>query len=106
GVSRAGASIMSGMALGLTPRVATEFSFYLAIPTMLGAALKTIWKHRDELTTANAGIVIVGSATAFVVALFVVAGFLAYVKRYRFTPFAVYRVILGLAVTLGYVATR
>jgi undecaprenyl-diphosphatase len=105
GVSRAGASIMGGMALGLTPRVATEFSFYLAIPTMLGAALKTLWKYRHDLTPDVAAIVVVGSAAAFVVALVVVATFMGYVKRYRFTPFAIYRVVLGAAVLIGYFCT-
>ena len=98
GVSRAGASIMGGMALGLTPSVATEFSFYLAIPTMLGAAVKTLWKYRHDLTGDVATIVILASATAFVVALVVVATFMGYVRRYRFTPFAIYRVVLGIAV--------
>ena len=102
GVSRAGATIMGGMALGLTPRVATEFSFYLAIPTMLAAAVKTLWKYRHELGTASADLVIIGSAVAFVVALLVVAGFIGYVKRYRFTPFAIYRVVLGAAVLVWY----
>jgi undecaprenyl-diphosphatase len=106
GVSRAGASIMAGMALGLTPRVATEFSFYLAIPTMLGAAARTLWKYRHDLTPDVATIVIAGSATAFVVALVVVAAFMGYVRRYRFTPFAIYRVVLGAAVLIGYALTR
>ena len=101
GVSRAGASIMGGMALGLTPRVATEFSFYLAIPTMVAAAIKTLWKYRHDLTSDVMVVVVIGSAAAFVVALLVVAGFMNYVKRYRFTAFAIYRVALGLAV-LGY----
>ena len=102
GVSRAGATIMGGMTLGLTPRVATEFSFYLAIPTMLGAAAKTLLKHRDELNADNAAVVLVGTLVSFVVALLVVAGFMNYVKRYRFTPFAIYRVLLGAAVLLYY----
>ena len=106
GVSRAAASIMGGMALGLSPRVATEFSFYLAIPTMLGAATLTLWKHRHELDASTAGIVTIGSAVAFVVALVVVAAFINYVKRYRFTPFAIYRVLLGVAVVIGYFATK
>jgi undecaprenyl-diphosphatase len=93
GVSRAGATIMGGMALGLTPRVATQFSFYLAIPTMLGAALKTLGDH--SLTGADASVVAAGTAVSFVVALVVVAGFMEYVRRYRFTPFVVYRIVLG-----------
>ena len=106
GVSRAGATIMGGMALGLTPRVATEFSFYLAIPTMLAAATKTLWSHRAELNADNAGLVLVGSAVAFVVALLVVATFMGYVRRYRFTPFAIYRVVLGAAVLILWLTHR
>jgi undecaprenyl-diphosphatase len=102
GVSRAGATIMGGMALGLTPRVATEFSFYLAIPTMIAAAGKRLWDQRHTLTGGDAGVVVIGSAVAFVVALLVVAAFMSYVRRYRFTPFVVYRVVLGVAVLIYY----
>lgn len=98
GVSRSGATIMGGMTLGLTPRVATEFSFYLAIPTMLGAAAKTLLKHRDDLSVDNAWIVLIGTAVSFVVALVVVAWFLNFVKHHRFRVFAIYRVVLGLVV--------
>lgn len=100
GVSRSGATIMTGMVLGLSPRVATEFSFYLAVPTMLAAAAKTLWSHRHELSGGNAGLVLTGTATAFVVALVVIAGFLDYVRRYRFTPFVIYRIALGAAVLI------
>lgn len=96
GVSRSGATIMGGMALGLSPRVATEFSFYLAIPTMLGAAVKTVGDH--ELDVESGGVVLVGTAVSFVVALAVVAWFLSFVKRHRFRVFVVYRILLGLAV--------
>jgi undecaprenyl-diphosphatase len=102
GVSRSGATIMAGMALGLTPRVATEFSFYLAIPTMLGAAAKTLLKYHSDLTGSVAALLLVGSATAFIVALLVVMAFLSYVRRYRFTPFVIYRIVLGAAVLAYY----
>jgi len=105
GISRSGASIMGGMVLGLTPRVATQFSFYLAIPTMLAAAAKTIWDERDNLNADAAGIVAIGSAAAFATALLVVAVFLEYVKSRRFTPFAVYRIALGAAVLAWYFAS-
>lgn len=98
GTSRAGASIMGGMALGLTPRVAAEFSFYLAIPTMLAAGAKRLWDYRADLTWDGAAVILLGTLVAFVVALCVVAGFMSYVRRYRFTPFAVYRVALGVLV--------
>jgi len=106
GVSRAGASIMGGMALGLSPRVATEFSFYLAIPTMLGAAVRTLWKYRQDLTADVATVVLIGSATAFLVALLVVASFMNYVRRYRFRPFVIYRLLLGGAVLIYWLVAR
>lgn len=101
GVSRSGATIFGGMALGLSPRVATEFTFYLAIPTMLAAAAKTLMDEGATLGAGGLWIVLVGSAASFVVALVVIVAFLDFVKRYRFTVFAVYRVVLGIAV-LGY----
>lgn len=104
GVSRAGATIMGGMLLGLTPRVATVFSFYLAIPTMLAATVKTIMDERVALSRYDWGVVLIGTGVSYVVALFVVSGFLEYVKRYRFTAFNIYRVILGSAVLIWYFA--
>ncbi len=106
GTSRAAASIMSGMVLGLTPAVATEFSFYLAIPTMLAAGTKRLWDNRALLSGEGVAVVVVGTATAFLVALLVVATFMAYVRRYRFTPFAIYRVVLGVAVLIYYFVGR
>lgn len=101
GVSRSGATIMGGMTLGLSPRVATEFSFYLAIPTMLGAAVKTLGDHKLE--AEHLTVVLVGTAVSFVVALAVVAWFLDFVKRHRFRVFAIYRVVLGVAVLAWYI---
>ncbi len=102
GTSRAGATIMGGMAAGLTPRVATEFSFYLAIPTICGAGTLRLMKYHEDLNAENAMVIGVGTLVAFVVALAVVAGFMSYVKRYRFTPFAVYRVVLGVVVLVAW----
>jgi undecaprenyl-diphosphatase len=101
GVSRSGASIMGGMVLGLSPRVATEFSFYLAIPTMLAAAVFRLGAYWSQMTSQHAAVVTLGTATSFVVALLVVAGFMEYVKRYSFMPFVVYRVILGVTVLVA-----
>jgi undecaprenyl-diphosphatase len=106
GISRSGATIMGGMALGLTPRVAAEYSFYLAIPTMLAASAKTLWSEWHKLSTDGLAVVIAGSGTSFVVALLVIGPFLEFVKRFRFTLFAGYRVLLGLAVLAVYFAAR
>ncbi len=104
GTSRSGATIMGGMVLGLTPRVATEFSFYLAIPTMLAAGGWRLIKHGHELSADALGVVALGTGVSFVVALGVVAGFLRYVRRRRFTPFVIYRILLGLAIVGWYAA--
>jgi undecaprenyl-diphosphatase len=98
GTSRSAATIMGGMALGLTPRVATEFSFYLAIPTLMLAGVKRAWDYRAAVTADQVALILLGTAVAFVVALVVVAAFMNYVRRYRFTPFAIYRVLLGVTV--------
>lgn len=98
GVSRSGATLFGGMALGLTPRVATEFTFYLAIPTMLAASAYTLLKEWRTLSFDGSTIILAGTATAFAVALVVVVAFLDYVKRYRFTAFAIYRGVLGVLV--------
>lgn len=102
GVSRSGATIMGGMVLGLSPRVATEFSFYLAIPTMVAAGGWRLLKYHEDLTADVASVVSVGTAVAFVVALGVVALFMRYVRRRKFTPFAVYRIGLGVLVLLAW----
>jgi len=102
GTSRAAATIMGGMLLGLTPRVATEFSFYLAIPTMVAAGGWRLFKYRGDLSADMLGVVLVGTAVAFVVALAVIAAFMGYVRKHRFTPFAIYRIALGTVVLLWY----
>ncbi len=105
GMSRAACTIMGGLIVGLSPRVAAQFSFYLAIPTMLAASAKRIWDYGDQVRANDLGVVGLGTAVAFLVALGVVASFLPYVQRHRFTPFAIYRVLLGVGVLL-YFGTR
>jgi undecaprenyl-diphosphatase len=96
GVSRAGATILGAELLGVDRRIATEFSFYLAIPTMLGATVLDLYKARDDLTTSGMGLIALGFITAFVVAIPVVKGLIGFVGRYGLTPFAWYRIIFGL----------
>lgn len=103
GVSRAGATIMGGMLSGLSRSAATEFSFFLAIPTMLAATTYDLYKSRDLLEVGDIGLFATGFIAAFFSALFVVRVFLAYVSRHSFVPFAYYRIIFGLLVLgLGY----
>jgi undecaprenyl-diphosphatase len=101
GVSRSGATIVSAMLLGADKRAAAEFSFFLAIPTMVGAFVYDFYKSRAEMTTDHLGIIAIGFVVSFVVAIIVVKTFLEYVTRHGFTLFAWWRVIVG---TLGLVA--
>lgn len=103
GVSRAGATIMGGLLSGLSRPAATEFSFFLAVPTMLAATSYDLYKSRDLLDANDFGLLAVGFIAAFISALFVVRLFLAYVGRHSFVPFAYYRIVFGLLVlVLGY----
>ena len=101
GVSRSGATIMGGLTLGVERRTAAEFSFFLAIPTMLGATTLEFVKHRHELLTGASGVgfgtVAVGFVVSFVTALVVVRAFVHYISRHGFAPFAWYRIAVGIA---------
>ncbi|MEO6946220.1 MAG: undecaprenyl-diphosphate phosphatase, partial [Nitrobacter sp.] len=101
GVSRSGATIVSAMLLGADKRAAAEFSFFLAIPTMIGAFAYDFYKNRADMTTDHIGIVAIGFAVSFITAIIVVKAFLSYVTRNGFTFFAWWRVIVG---TLGLIA--
>jgi undecaprenyl-diphosphatase len=95
GVSRAGATILGAVALGVKRRAATEFSFFLAIPTMIGAAGYDIYKNSAVLTDADAIVVAVGFVVSFISALIVIRWFIRYVAHHTFTAFAWYRIALG-----------
>jgi undecaprenyl-diphosphatase len=98
GVSRSGATIMGGLLTGLSRTAATEFSFFLAIPTMFAATLYELYKSRDLLHAEDAIIFAAGFIAAFLTALVVVKLFLAYVARHDFTWFAWYRIGFGVLV--------
>jgi undecaprenyl-diphosphatase len=95
GTSRSGATIMGGMLLGLSRRAATEFSFFLAIPAMLGASMIKLFKVRGLLTGEDLPVFAAGFAVSFFAALVVIRGLLGYVARRSFTPFAWYRILFG-----------
>jgi undecaprenyl-diphosphatase len=101
GVSRSGATILGGLSLGVERRTAAEFSFFLAIPTMLGATVLELVKHHDTLLAGASGVgmgtVAVGFVVSFVVAIVVVKGFVHYISRHGFAPFAWYRIAVGAA---------
>jgi undecaprenyl-diphosphatase len=95
GVSRSGATIMGGLTLGLSRTAATEFSFFLAIPAMLGASVIKMGDVADVMTAADVPIFAVGFVTAFVSALLVVRWLVAFVSKNTFTGFAWYRIVFG-----------
>ncbi|MGF7148759.1 undecaprenyl-diphosphatase [Sphingomonas zeicaulis] len=95
GVSRSGATIMGAMAFGIDRRTAAEFSFFLALPTLTGATVLQLFKHRDAITSDMMGLIGVGFVVSFIVAVVVVKAFMAVVTRYGFAPFAWYRIIAG-----------
>jgi undecaprenyl-diphosphatase len=97
GVSRSGATIMGGLMMGVERKTAAEFSFFLAVPTMLAATVYALWKDRALLSADDFGMIGIGFFTAFVVAVAVVKAFVAVVGKYGFAPFAWYRIIVGTA---------
>lgn len=100
GVSRSGATIMGGLMMGVERKTAAEFSFFLAVPTMLAATVYALWKDRAYLSADDLDMIGIGFFTAFIVALVVVKAFVAIVGRYGFAPFAYYRIIAGGAALL------
>jgi undecaprenyl-diphosphatase len=100
GVSRSGATIMGALAMGIERRTAAEFSFFLAVPTMLGATALELWGSRHALAAGLGPVgwsqIAVGFVVAFVVALVVIKAFVAYVSRAGFAPFAWYRIVAGI----------
>jgi len=95
GVSRSGATIMGALTLGVERKTAAEYSFFLAVPTMMGATSLALWKARDELGGGDWGAIALGFAVSFVVALVVIRWFIAIVSRHGFAPFAWYRIVVG-----------
>ena len=100
GTSRSGATIMGGMLFGLSRAVATEFSFFLAIPIMFAAFGYEMFKARHELSTGDLGHIAIGFVVSFIFALIAVKALIRYVMRHDFNAFAWYRIALGIAVLM------
>ncbi len=98
GTSRSGATIIGGMLIGTSRLVATEFTFYLAIPVMLGASLLKIVKFGFSFTAVELQILGVGMLVAFIVSIIAIRFLLNYIKRNDFKVFGYYRIILGVIV--------
>jgi len=98
GTSRSGATIIGGMLFGLSRKAATEFSFFLAVPTLIAAGLYDLWKHRDMLSASDAPVFGVGSVVSFISAFVVIRWLIRYVATHDFKPFAWYRIAFGVVV--------
>jgi undecaprenyl-diphosphatase len=103
GVSRSGASIVGGMSQKLSRTVAAEFSFFLAVPTMLGATVKKSWDYYQDgfvLTGEQINLLIIGNIVGFLVALIAIKSFIDYLSKHGFKIFGYYRIIAGAAILI------
>ena len=113
GTSRSGSTILGAIILGVSRPAGAEFSFFMAIPTMLGASALKLLKYALEIVkgealapnTTEITVLIVGCIVAFVVSLLVIKGLMEYVRKHSFSVFGVYRIILGIVVLGYFVAT-
>ncbi len=109
GVSRSGATIMGALGMGVGRKTAAEFSFFLAVPTMLGASALELADKREQLASGAMSVgwgeIAIGFVVSFLVAMAVIKAFVAYVSRHGFAPFAWYRIVVG-ALAIGWLALR
>jgi len=98
GTSRSGATIVGALLMGVTREAATEFSFFLAIPTMAGATALDVWKARHDVVSGEWDLIAIGFVVAFASALVVVRGLVGFVSRHGFAPFAWYRIVAGVGI--------
>ncbi|MDD1612935.1 MAG: undecaprenyl-diphosphate phosphatase [Methylococcaceae bacterium] len=101
GTSRSGATIIGGLFFGLSRRAATEFSFFLAIPTMFAATFYDVYKHRSLFSASDLDVFAVGGVVSFISAFFAVRGLLRFISRHDFSVFAYYRIAFGALVLLS-----
>ncbi|MBU6392063.1 MAG: undecaprenyl-diphosphate phosphatase [Planctomycetota bacterium] len=100
GVSRAAATIIGGMVVGLNRRTAAEFSFFLAVPTMLGATAKKLMDSYKTIQHHDIAILLFGSFIAFIVAMFAIKAFIGFLKRHGFKWFGYYRIVISVALAV------
>jgi undecaprenyl-diphosphatase len=98
GMSRSGSTIVGGLLVGLDRKVATEYSFFLALPTLIVATCYQMWKSRDLFRQEDYLALAIGMVVSFIVAWIVIAAFLSFVKRHTLRPFAYYRILMGFVV--------
>jgi len=100
GVSRSGSTIIGGLLLGLNRKIAAEFSFFLAIPTITAASIYDLYKSSINLTNTDLEIIFVGLLASFLSALFVVKWFINFISKNNFVPFGFYRIVVGILVLI------
>ena len=105
-MSRSGATILGGELLGVERKTAAHFTFYLAVPTMLGASAFELYQKWHSLSGASFTVIGVGFVVSFVVALFVVRGFVDFIGRYGLKPFGWYRIAIGAALAVFLLVAR
>ncbi|RON02576.1 undecaprenyl-diphosphate phosphatase [Pseudomonas brassicacearum] len=98
GTSRSGSTIIGGLLFGLSRKTATEFSFFLAMPTMVGAAVYSGYKYRDLFQAADLPVFAIGFITAFIFAMIAVKGLLKFIASHSYAAFAWYRIVFGLLI--------
>jgi len=101
GTSRSGSTIVGALLLGADKRSAAEFSFFLAMPTMVGAFTLDLWKSRNDLSFADGQLIVIGFVMAFISALLVVRALLDFVSRRGYAPFAWWRIAVGTIGLIG-----
>jgi undecaprenyl-diphosphatase len=101
GTSRSGATIIGGLFFGLSRRAATEFSFFLAIPTMFAATFYDVYKNRDLFSMDDIALFVVGGTVSFISAFIAVRGLIRFISRHDFTVFAWYRIAFGILVLIS-----
>ncbi len=103
GISRSGASIVGGMSQNLSRTAAAEFSFFLAVPTMLGATVKKCYDYYKDgyvLTDDQINLLVIGNIVAFIVALLAIKSFIGFLTKHGFKVFGYYRIVVGVALLL------
>lgn len=101
GVSRSAATIIGGMLLGLKRKTIVEFSFLLAVPTMVFASGYDIFKNASSFSTDQIGTLILGFCTAFIVAIFAIKFFIRFISHHTFIPFGIYRIVIAIIIFLS-----
>lgn len=101
GVSRSGATILGALLMGVERKTAAEFSFFLAIPTLTGAAVYDLFKNRAVLSSEGMELIAIGFVAAFIVSLWIIRWFVGFVSQHGFAPFAWYRIVAGSALLIS-----